>query len=363
MMDYIFPYSDSQEDSLIDPCEINMDVVSELLTTNPKQELTDITDYLEDFFNSHETDVNININYNININNNDNNKVGVIVKSEDYKDIESKYSVKSDPGSEWGWQEVPTNQPIESPGSPQSWISTEDFPQEVDDLEHFESGIDSDEESSTIIDVIVPVFEIPSTTEDDLRTSRNTFTRQGSRVRRCPRRLSSPDSSSDSDPDFDPFDIDEPKRRKISVKKENTSDYDSDEFDTERSERRSRRPSKCPIPQQRKAGSKQKISQWIVTLLRDPVTNPSVITWEDEPKGKFRVVDTARYAELWGKVKRNPNMNYEKLSRAMRYYYKNKEISMVQGERLTYAFGPSMRDFHAKNRKDPNFQKIHCNEL
>ena len=55
-------------------------------------------------------------------------------------------------------------------------------------------------------------------------------------------------------------------------------------------------------------------------------------------------------------VKKNPAMNYEKLSRAMRYYYRNKEIEMVKGERLTYKFGPNMRDFRAKDRTDPNFQ-------
>ena len=55
-------------------------------------------------------------------------------------------------------------------------------------------------------------------------------------------------------------------------------------------------------------------------------------------------------------MKKNPAMNYEKLSRAMRYYYRNKEIEMVKGERLTYKFGPNMRDFHAKDRKNPNFQ-------
>ena len=55
-------------------------------------------------------------------------------------------------------------------------------------------------------------------------------------------------------------------------------------------------------------------------------------------------------------VKKNPAMNYEKLSRAMRYYYRNKEIEMVKGERLTYKFGPNMRDFRAKDRNDPNFQ-------
>merc|ERR1712047_239193 len=87
--------------------------------------------------------------------------------------------------------------------------------------------------------------------------------------------------------------------------------------------RRYRRPSKNPVPQQRKKGSTLKISQWIVKLLRDPETNPSVIMWEDEPEGKFRVINSTAFAQLWAVEKKNPAMNYEKLSRAMRYYYRN----------------------------------------
>merc|ERR1711962_675912 len=113
----------------------------------------------------------------------------------------------------------------------------------------------------------------------------------------------------------------------------------------------------CPRPThsfvghraERKKGSTLKISQWIVKLLRDPETNPSVIMWEDEPEGKFRVINSNAFAQLWAVEKKNPAMNYEKLSRAMRYYYRNKEIEMVKGERLTYKFGPNMRDFRAKD--------------
>merc|ERR1711993_185099 len=159
--------------------------------------------------------------------------------------------------------------------------------------------------------------------------------------------------SSDSDPDFDPEDFEEVRPAKKSQKscKEPTSDYESEELSEEEKpqrklvSRRSRKPSRNPIPQQRKKGSTLKISQWIVELLRNPETNPSVIMWEDEPAGKFRVVDSHAFAQLWAKVKKNPRMNYEKLSRAMRYYYRNKEIEMVKGERLTYKFGPNMRDF------------------
>jgi len=92
-----------------------------------------------------------------------------------------------------------------------------------------------------------------------------------------------------------------------------------------------------PVPQQRKTGTK-KITQWILSLLRDPQYNPRVITWENEDDGIFYITDTAKFAKLWGERKKNPSMNYEKLSRAMRYYYRNGELISVE-KRTTYQFG------------------------
>jgi len=106
--------------------------------------------------------------------------------------------------------------------------------------------------------------------------------------------------------------------------------------------RRERRVQHTPVPQKRKTGTK-KITQWIMSLLRDPQYNPSIVTWENEENGTFLITDTAKYAKVWGERKKNPSMNYEKLSRAMRYYYKNGELEAVD-RRTTYQFGP-MSDF------------------
>jgi len=70
------------------------------------------------------------------------------------------------------------------------------------------------------------------------------------------------------------------------------------------------------------------------------------------------IKDTDKYASLWGQVKQNKNMTYEKLSRAMRYSYKNNELKTVREQRLTYKFGPNMVNFRAKDPSDPNFEKI-----
>merc|ERR1711953_178955 len=269
-----------------------------------------------------------------------------------------------------------------SPASPtDSWISTEDFPEELDELQPFEMGdqlqLGEQVAATFTLEVTNKTEEASEEEMEEQSDSDGDYVPEYSKpVRRKSRAHQdtfkdddafedAQKDSSDSDPDFDPEDFEEvrPAKKSQKIRKEPTSDYESEELSEEEKpqrkhvSRRSRKPSRNPIPQQRKKGSTLKISQWIVELLRNPETNPSVIMWEDEPAGKFRVINSNAFAQLWAKVKNNPAMNYEKLSRAMRYYYRNKEIEMVKGERLTYKFGPNMRDFRAKNRNDPNFQR------
>merc|ERR1711953_560227 len=269
-----------------------------------------------------------------------------------------------------------------SPASPtDSWISTEDFPEELDELQPFEMGdqlqLGEQVAATFTLEVTNKTEEASEEEMEEQSDSDEDYVPEYSKpVRRKSRAHQdtfkdddafedAQKDSSDSDPDFDQEDFEEvrPAKKSQKIRKEPTSDYESEELSEEEKpqrkhvSRRSRKPSRNPIPQQRKKGSTLKISQWIVELLRNPETNPSVIMWEDEPAGKFRVINSNAFAQLWAKVKNNPAMNYEKLSRAMRYYYRNKEIEMVKGERLTYKFGPNMRDFRAKNRNDPNFQR------
>ena len=50
------------------------------------------------------------------------------------------------------------------------------------------------------------------------------------------------------------------------------------------------------------------------------------------------MVDPDEVARLWGRRKNKPNMNYDKLSRALRYYYDKNILTKVQGKRYTYRF-------------------------
>ncbi|RXM31097.1 ETS-related transcription factor Elf-3 [Acipenser ruthenus] len=61
--------------------------------------------------------------------------------------------------------------------------------------------------------------------------------------------------------------------------------------------------------------------------------------WEDRTEGVFKFLKSEAVAQLWGQKKRNSSMTYEKLSRAMRYYYKREILERVDGRRLVYKFG------------------------
>lgn len=55
-------------------------------------------------------------------------------------------------------------------------------------------------------------------------------------------------------------------------------------------------------------------------------------------EGEFKLSNPEVVAQLWGERKNKPTMNYEKLSRALRYYYDGDMISKVHGKRFVYKF-------------------------
>ena len=52
----------------------------------------------------------------------------------------------------------------------------------------------------------------------------------------------------------------------------------------------------------------------------DPVSNSHLISWTTAD-GEFKLHNSEEVARLWGLRKNKTNMNYDKLSRALRYYY------------------------------------------
>uniref|UniRef100_A0A674JSS1 ETS domain-containing protein n=1 Tax=Terrapene triunguis TaxID=2587831 RepID=A0A674JSS1_9SAUR len=63
----------------------------------------------------------------------------------------------------------------------------------------------------------------------------------------------------------------------------------------------------------------------------------SVIAWQGD-YGEFVIKDPDEVARLWGIRKCKPHMNYDKLSRALRYYYNKRILHKTKGKRFTYKF-------------------------
>uniref|UniRef100_H3B3L6 E74 like ETS transcription factor 3 n=1 Tax=Latimeria chalumnae TaxID=7897 RepID=H3B3L6_LATCH len=79
--------------------------------------------------------------------------------------------------------------------------------------------------------------------------------------------------------------------------------------------------------------------EFIRDILIHPELNNGLMKWEDQSEGVFKFLKSEAVAQLWGQKKKNSSMTYEKLSRAMRYYYKRDILERVDGRRLVYKFG------------------------
>lgn len=74
-------------------------------------------------------------------------------------------------------------------------------------------------------------------------------------------------------------------------------------------------------------------------LLNILVNGPSgLLRWTHDEPFEFKLLNPPTVAVMWGKVKHKPSMNYEKLSRGLRYYYGKNILEKVHGKRYCYQF-------------------------
>ncbi|XP_017849413.1 DNA-binding protein D-ETS-4 isoform X2 [Drosophila busckii] len=86
-------------------------------------------------------------------------------------------------------------------------------------------------------------------------------------------------------------------------------------------------------------GSHIHLWQFLKELLATPQLNGTAIRWIDRNKGIFKIEDSVRVAKLWGRRKNRPAMNYDKLSRSIRQYYKKGIMKKTErSQRLVYQF-------------------------
>ena len=76
--------------------------------------------------------------------------------------------------------------------------------------------------------------------------------------------------------------------------------------------------------------------QFLLELLTDRECQ-NCISWTGRD-WEFKLIDPEEVARRWGSRKNKPKMNYEKLSRGLRYYYDKNIIHKVPGKRYVYRF-------------------------
>lgn len=69
-------------------------------------------------------------------------------------------------------------------------------------------------------------------------------------------------------------------------------------------------------------------------------------------EGEFVMSQPEAVAKVWGQQKGKPTMNYEKLSRALRYYKGGNILDKVQNKKFTYRFVCDLRDIVGFSAKE-----------
>ena len=94
-------------------------------------------------------------------------------------------------------------------------------------------------------------------------------------------------------------------------------------------------PFKSQFQPHKRQRSFPKLWQFLLDKLDNHEYNPAIITWLNEEHGIFLIVEPEQLAKLWGVLTKNDIMNYDKMSRTLRYYYKK---NILVHHRLSFSY-------------------------
>lgn len=89
------------------------------------------------------------------------------------------------------------------------------------------------------------------------------------------------------------------------------------------------------------------LDDFLWALLQDE-TYISCIQWTLKERLEFKFSRPEMVAKLWGDFKRKKLMNYEKLSRGLRYYYHSKKLERIQHKHYHFRFLKTKENEHIK---------------
>eukprot|EP00731_Ephydatia_muelleri_P011990 Em0006g884a len=79
-------------------------------------------------------------------------------------------------------------------------------------------------------------------------------------------------------------------------------------------------------------------TDWDDIVIASNRESQTCIKWTNRNDWEFKIIDPPEVARRWGERKNKPSMNYEKLSRGLRYYYDKNIIKKVHNQRYVYRF-------------------------
>ncbi|CAN7945747.1 unnamed protein product [Ixodes pacificus] len=110
------------------------------------------------------------------------------------------------------------------------------------------------------------------------------------------------------------------------------------------------------------AGNNGQIQLWqfLLEMLTERDSREYIQWIGDE--GEFKLNNPEMVAQLWGLRKNKPTMNYEKLSRALRYYYDGDMIAKVHGKRFVYKFVCDLKQLVGYSASELNRLVLECEQ-
>ena len=89
--------------------------------------------------------------------------------------------------------------------------------------------------------------------------------------------------------------------------------------------------------------------EFVRDLLRMEEFNPSILKWEHQETGLFRVVSKAGLGKLWSLVKGNLTTSYNRVLMVLREYRGQRKIDIVDSTKLLYRFGPRAKGWDRRS--------------